>query len=151
MEKNKENKKIIVIHGPNLNTLGQREPGVYGSTTLKQINENLKKIGLQLNLNIETFQSNYEGAIVEKIQESLGECDGLIINPAAYTHTSIAIRDAILLLDIPVVEVHISNIYKREPFRHKSMIADVAMAQLSGFGVYGYEMAIRAVEKIIQV
>jgi len=142
--------KVLVIHGPNLNMLGKREPDVYGKTTLDEINKNLENQGKSLGLAVETFQSNHEGAIVDKIQDA-GELQrGLIINPAAYTHTSIAIRDAILLLDIPVIEIHLSNIYKREPFRHKSMIADVAAGQISGFGTYGYKMALDAITEMIK-
>ncbi|MDM8522085.1 type II 3-dehydroquinate dehydratase [Desulfococcaceae bacterium HSG8] len=133
--------KVLIIHGPNLNMLGKREPEIYGSTTLDEINANLKSLGQKLGLVAETFQSNYEGAIIERIQEAMGVCSGVIINPAAYTHTSIAIRDALLMLDVPLVEIHLSNIYKREPFRHKSMIADIATAQISGFGVQGYLLA----------
>ena len=142
--------KILVIHGPNLNMLGTREPELYGKTTLDEVNKNLKKVGETKGLSVETFQSNHEGAIVEKIQKARGEIDGLIINPAAYTHTSVAIRDAVLLLDAPVVEIHLSNIYRREPFRHKSMTADVATAQLAGFGAYSYSMALEAVARMIR-
>ena len=142
--------KILVIHGPNLNMLGKREPEVYGTTTLKDINASLDELGKKLGLLIETFQSNHEGAIVEKIQKAIGNQNGLIINPAALTHTSIAIRDALLLLDIPVIEVHLSNIYNREPFRHKSMISDVATAQITGFGIQGYTMALEALAGMMQ-
>lgn len=142
--------KILIIHGPNLNMLGKREPEIYGTTTLKAINASLAELGKKLGLLLETFQSNHEGAIVEKIQEAVGEQNGLIINPAALTHTSIAIRDALLLLDIPVIEVHLSNIYKREPFRHKSMISDVATAQITGFGIQGYAMALEALAGMIK-
>jgi len=142
--------KILIIHGPNLNMLGKREPEVYGTTTLKAINASLDKLGKKLGLLIATFQSNHEGAIVEKIQEAIGNQNGLIINPAALTHTSIAIRDALLLLDIPVIEVHLSNIYNREPFRHKSMISDVATAQITGFGIQGYTMALEALAGMMQ-
>ena len=148
MKQQKNIQKIMVIHGPNLNMLGKREPDIYGKDTLEEINSKLKKLGKKLGIDVDTFQSNYEGAIVEKIHEISGKYKGLIINPAAYTHTSIAIRDALLLLDMPVIEVHLSNIYKREPFRHKSMIADVATAQISGFGVHGYIMALEAIAKI---
>ena len=141
MALNTDQPKVLVIHGPNLNMLGKREPEVYGTTTLKTLNASLEDLGQRMGLELETFQSNHEGAIVEKIQEAVGEQNGLIINPAALTHTSIAIRDALLLLDIPVIEVHLSNIYKREPFRHKSMISDVATAQITGFGIPGYTMA----------
>ncbi len=150
MGKNNDDHKILVIHGPNLNMLGKREPEIYGKTTLDEINTDLEKHGKKLGLDVETFQSNHEGAIVERIQDASGKCKGLIINPAAYTHTSIAIRDALLLLDIPMIEIHLSNIYKREPFRHKSMIADIATAQISGFGVQGYSMALEAVAKMIR-
>ncbi len=149
MSHNQNSPKILIIHGPNLNMLGKREPEVYGTTTLKAINASLDELGKKLGLLLETFQSNYEGAIVEKIQEAVGEQNGLIINPAALTHTSISIRDALLLLDIPVIEVHLSNIYKREPFRHKSMISDVATAQITGFGIQGYTMALEALAGMI--
>lgn len=149
MENNKNGKKILVIHGPNLDMLGKREPELYGSTTLDQINADLKKLGESFGLFVETFQSNYEGAIVEKIHEAVNTAAGLIINPAAFTHTSVAIRDAVLMLDAPVIEIHISNIYKREPFRHKSMIAGVATGQISGFGISGYFMALGAAAKML--
>ncbi|MCP4347017.1 MAG: type II 3-dehydroquinate dehydratase [Desulfobacterales bacterium] len=142
--------KVLVVHGPNLNMLGKREPDIYGAATLDEINADLKKLGERLGIAVETFQSNHEGAMVEKIQEAVGLCKGIIINPAAYTHTSIAIRDALLLTDIPVIEIHLSNIYKREPFRHKSLIADIATAQISGFGARGYFMALKALAEMIQ-
>ena len=150
MAQNKENSKVLVIHGPNLNMLGKREPGIYGKTTLDEINRSLEKLGKRLGLAVEAFQSNHEGAIVDRIQDAAKTQKGLIINPAAYTHTSIAIRDALLLLDVPVIELHISNIYKREPFRHKSVISDVVTAQIAGFGVQGYAMALEALAKMIQ-
>jgi 3-dehydroquinate dehydratase-2 len=150
MAKSKKKVKILVINGPNLNTLGTREPGIYGDTTLADINTGMKKLGEKLGMTVQSFQSNHEGEIVEKIQKSAGKFDGLIINPAAYTHTSIAVRDAILLLDIPVIEIHLSNIYKREPFRHKSLISDVVTGRISGFGVYGYTMAIHAMGELIR-
>jgi len=143
------NRKIIVIHGPNLNMLGTREPDVYGSMTLAEIDAKMEQIGKEIGLEVETFQSNHEGAIVDKIQEATGNCQGLIINPAAYTHTSIAIRDALLLLDIPIIEVHLSNVYKREPFRHKSTISDIVTAKMVGLGVNGYFLAVKAVEQIL--
>ena len=129
--------------------LGKREPEIYGTTTLDEININLKELGKKLEIDVETFQSNYEGAIVEKIQDAMGKCRGVIINPAAYTHTSIAIRDALLLLNVPIIEIHLSNIYKREPFRHKSMISDIATGQITGCGVYGYTMALEAISRIV--
>jgi len=142
MEPLSENKIIMVIHGPNLNMLGKREPEVYGKATLDDINTNLKETGNHLGVCVETFQSNHEGAIVDKIQEIMNSHHGLIINPGAYTHTSVAIRDALLLLSFPVVEVHLSNIYKRETFRHHSMIAGVATGQISGLGGDGYIWAL---------
>jgi 3-dehydroquinate dehydratase-2 len=129
--------------------LGKREPEIYGKTGLDEINARLKSLGETLELDVETFQSNHEGEIVEKIQDAMGTCSGIIINPAAYTHTSVAIRDSLLLLDVPIIEIHLSNIYKREPFRHKSMVADIATAQISGFGVHGYMLALKGLKKII--
>lgn len=149
MVQDKVNKTILVIHGPNLNMLGKREPDIYGHTTLSKIDINLEKLGEKLGLKVETFQSNHEGDIVDQIQKASKTIQGLIINPAAYTHTSIAIRDALLLLDIPIIEIHLSNIYKREPFRHKSLISDVATGQISGFGTHGYELALKALARII--
>lgn len=142
------NKPILVIHGPNLNMLGTREPGTYGSATLSQINDALHARAEKLGTSINAFQSNHEGEIVEAIQQAAGNCSALIINPAAYTHTSVAIRDAVLLLDIPVIEVHLSNIYKREQFRHKSMIAGAATGQISGLGMHGYLLALDAAHNL---
>jgi 3-dehydroquinate dehydratase-2 len=143
-------KKILVIHGPNLNMLGKREPGIYGTTGLNDIDKDLIRLGKKLGLIVDAFQSNHEGTIVDKIQEASQKYEGLIINPAAYTHTSIAIRDALLLFKSPVIEVHLSNIYKREPFRHKSMVADVATATLCGFGHSGYYMALEAIARMLK-
>ena len=137
-----EKPPILVIHGPNLNMLGKREPEVYGKATLDDINASLHETANRLGVSVDAFQSNYEGAIVEKIQQIMHTHQGLIINPGAYTHTSVAIRDALLLLSIPVVEVHLSNIYKREPFRHHSMVAGVATGQISGLGSDGYILAL---------
>lgn len=142
MEYLPEKPAILVIHGPNLNMLGKREPDVYGKSTLDDINTALKETGNRLGLRVECFQSNHEGSIVERIQQVVNSHQGLIINPGAYTHTSVAIRDALLLLCFPVVEVHLSNIYKREPFRHHSMVADVATGQISGLGSDGYFLAL---------
>lgn len=150
MKQEKSGKKILVIHGPNLNMLGKREPEVYGKTTLDEINSTLEALGNRLGLAVETFQSNHEGVIVDKIQQAAAVQRGLVINPAAYTHTSVAIRDAILILNIPVIEIHISNIYKREPFRHKSLLSDVVTAQITGFGVQGYTMALEALAGMIE-
>ena len=150
METAKNGARVLVIHGPNLNMLGKREPDIYGKVTLDEIDSHLKELGQSLGLAVETFQSNHEGAIVEKIQAALETQNGLIINPAAYTHTSIAIRDALLLLAIPIIEVHLSNIYKRGSLRRKSMIADVVTAQISGLGANGYNMALEAMATMIQ-
>jgi 3-dehydroquinate dehydratase II len=136
---------ILVVHGPNLNMLGKREPEIYGKETLENINGALMKKGRELGVRVETFQSNHEGAIVDRLQAAFGKINGLIINPGAYTHTSVAIRDALLLLDIPIVEIHLSNIYKREPFRHHSFIAGVATGQISGLGAHGYTLALEAI------
>ncbi|RJP86054.1 MAG: type II 3-dehydroquinate dehydratase [Desulfobacteraceae bacterium] len=142
--------KILVIHGPNLNMLGKREPETYGADTLSDINTALVLHGKNQDAEVTTFQSNLEGEIVDKIQQAIGIYDGLIINPAAYTHTSIAIRDAVLLLKMPVVEVHLSNIYKREPFRHHSFLSDVVAGQIAGFGMQGYFMALDAILHILK-
>jgi 3-dehydroquinate dehydratase-2 len=145
----RQNKPIFVVHGPNLNMLGKREPEHYGGQTLDEINESLRAKAIELGLQVSTFQSNHEGKIVEAIQEAVGRIRGLIINPAAYTHTSVAIRDAVLLLDVPTIEVHLSNIHKREPFRHRSYIADIATAQISGLGASGYLFALEALAQRI--
>lgn len=137
--------KILVIHGPNLNLLGRREPHLYGHLTLADINARIVEKGRQLGLDVETFQSNHEGAIVDKIQQAMDACQGLVINPAAYTHTSVAIRDALAMLDVPVIEVHLSNIHKREAFRHHSMVSAVATGQIAGLGAQGYILAIEAI------
>lgn len=142
-------KKILVIHGPNLNLLGAREPQFYGAQTLEDIDGAIADLGRRLELDVDAFQSNHEGVIVEKIQEARGRYHGLILNTAAYTHTSIAIRDAVSLLDIPVVEVHLSNIYKREPFRHHSLLADVVTGQITGFGGTGYLLGLHALSAIV--
>ncbi len=141
-------KKILVIHGPNLNLLGQREPDVYGRTTLKQIDGELQKIAKAEKVALEAFQSNHEGEIVERIGKAKGKFDCILINPAAYTHTSVAIRDAISAVSIPVVEVHLSNIYAREEFRHTSLISPVAVGQVSGFGIDSYRLGLKAAIEI---
>ena len=144
-----EQKKILVIHGPNLNMLGKREPDVYGSETLEDVNKMLVQRATGLGLAVEVFQSNHEGELVDKIQEAVGTCSGLIINPAAYTHTSVAIKDALLLLDVPMIEVHISNVYKREPFRHGSMVSDVVTGKIVGLGTHGYKLALDALAEMV--
>src|SRR5690242_19926350 len=136
--------KVLVLHGPNLNLLGEREPEIYGRVTLAQIDDELRRLGRELGLNVDTFQSNSEGALVDRIQAARGQYQALVINPAAYTHTSVAIRDAIAMLGIPVVEVHLSNVYRREPFRHHSTIADIVDGRIMGFGPDSYYLALRA-------
>src|SRR5271166_796070 len=136
---------VLVVHGPNLNLLGEREPEVYGRTRLADIDRELKQLGAELGIKVKTFQSNSEGDIITRIQEARGKIDALLINPAGYTHTSVAIRDAILALEAPAIEVHLSNVYRREPMRHRSTIADVAVARIMGFGAPGYALALRSV------
>lgn len=140
--------KIVVIQGPNLNMLGVREPQVYGLMRLEQIHAQMKDFAGQSGVEIEFYQSNLEGEIVDRIQECYGDADGVIINPAAYTHTSIAIRDAISAIGIPVIEVHISNIYRREEFRQKSMTAPACTSSIIGFGPFGYHLAMMGMLQI---
>lgn len=135
---------ILVLHGPNLNLLGTREPSMYGSLSLKEINATIEDLARQEGIRVDARQSNLEGELVTWIQEAKGQFDAIVINPAGYTHSSIAIRDAIAAVEIPTVEVHLSNLYKRESFRHRSYIAAVAVGQISGFGPFGYLLGIRA-------
>ena len=135
---------LLVLHGPNLNLLGKREPHIYGSVTLEEINHFLVKEAERLGATVVCFQSNHEGVLVDKIQEALGLYQGVIINAGAYTHTSVAIRDAIAAVKIPTVEVHLSNIYQRESFRHHSYIAPIAIGQISGFGPNSYRLGLQA-------
>lgn len=137
-------KKVLVINGPNLNMLGTRSPEVYGKITLKDLENMIRNEGRKLDLEVDTFQSNHEGAIIDKIHDSYGRIDYIIINPGAFSHYSIAIRDAIEAVGLPAVEVHISNIYSREEFRHNSVVAPVCVGQISGFGVQGYMLALQA-------
>ncbi|MEA5418359.1 type II 3-dehydroquinate dehydratase [Spirulina sp. CCNP1310] len=136
---------ISVLHGPNLNLLGQREPGIYGVLTLAAINAQLMADGAELGVNLTCFQSNHEGELVDQIQGGLNTVDGFVINAGAYTHTSVAIRDAIAAVQIPTVEVHLSNIYRREEFRHHSYIAPVVIGQISGFGAMSYRLGLKAI------
>jgi 3-dehydroquinate dehydratase-2 len=148
---NKQGKqmKIVVIQGPNLNMLGHREQNIYGPMKLEDIHAQMKAYAEQNKLEIEFFQSNLEGEIVDRIQECLGDADGIIINPAAYTHTSIAIRDAIAAVQIPTLEVHLSNIYQREEFRQKSLIAPVCAGQIAGMGPFSYHLAMVGMGQIM--
>ncbi len=142
-------KKILIIHGPNLNLLGQRQKEVYGEGTLEHINSQLEALAKENNLSLEIFQSNHEGDIVDKIGKSKeNQTQGILINPAAYTHTSVAIRDAILAVNLPTVEVHISNIYARENFRQTSLISPVCVGQISGFGINSYLLGLKAIMNV---
>lgn len=135
---------VLVLHGPNLNLLGLREPGIYGSLTLDEINHLLEQEGQTLQAKLSIIQSNHEGVLVDVIQNALGQHQGILINAGAYTHTSVAIRDAIAAVNLPTVEVHLSNIYRREAFRHHSYIAPVAIGQISGFGSQSYLLGLQA-------
>lgn len=141
---------ILVIHGPNLNLLGTREPDIYGSVTLAQIDEGLRTYGEGRGLEVECFQSNHEGAIVDKLHESRGHVAGIIINAGGLTHTSVSLRDAISAIKIPTVEVHLSNLYAREDFRHRSMLAPVCMGQIAGLGAIGYRLALEALAQLLK-
>ena len=135
--------RILVIHGPNLNLLGLREPEIYGAQTLTNINDHLQQLAQQNDLTLNCYQSNHEGEIVDTIHRARGQYDAIIINPAAFTHTSVAIRDALAGVAIPFVEVHLSNVHQREAFRHHSYFSDLAVGVICGLGAYGYEAALR--------
>ena len=143
-------RKILVIHGPNLNLLGDREADIYGKVTIDDINKDLKKIAKEKKAELTVFQSNHEGEIVELIGKSKNKYDAIVINPAAYTHTSVAIRDAISAVNVPTVEVHLSNIYAREEFRRTSLISDVAKGQICGFGKMSYILGLEAAVSLIR-
>lgn len=136
--------KILVIHGPNLNLLGKREPDIYGTVTLDEINSLLTALAKELGIEVSFFQSNHEGELVQKIQDAMGVYQAIVINPGAYTHTSVALRDAISSTGIPTVETHLSNIHRREEFRKHSYVAGVALGQIAGFGPDSYLLALRA-------
>ena len=136
--------KVLVVNGPNLNLLGAREPDKYGTKTLDQINNELKEFAIQKGVEIDFYQSNIEGEIVDAIQKAKGIYDGIILNPAAYTHTSVAIRDALLAVQIPTVEVHLSNVYSRDEFRQTTYTTGVCIGQIAGCGGYGYQLALSA-------
>jgi 3-dehydroquinate dehydratase-2 len=141
--------KIVVIQGPNLNMLGVREQHIYGPMKLEQIHAQMKEFAAQNNMEVEFFQSNLEGEIVDKVQECYGDADGIIINAAAYTHTSIAIRDAIAAVNLPAIEVHISNVHRREDFRKENKIAPVCTSSVVGFGPFGYHLAMMGMLQIM--
>jgi len=139
--------KVMVINGPNLNLLGTREPEMYGSNTLEQINDSMNRLASSLDMELTFYQSDIEGEIIDQLHKAGRDCDGVIINPAGYSHTSVAILDAIKSISIPVVEVHLSNIYKREEFRRKSITGSGALGVISGFGKTGYHLAMRALRE----
>ena len=141
---------ILLIHGPNLQLLGKRQPKIYGSQTLEDINLHLSEIALQRGVELKTFQSNHEGEIVSCIGDHIDWADGVLINPAAYTHTSVAIRDALSAVNLPVIEIHLSNIYARESFRHHSYISAIAVGVIGGFGAYSYDLALDAMIHILK-
>ncbi|MBL0387013.1 type II 3-dehydroquinate dehydratase [Tumebacillus sp. ITR2] len=136
--------KLLVLHGPNLNLLGTREPEVYGRTTLEQINRDLTALAQEFGVEIDCYQSNHEGALIDRLQAAMGNTHGILFNPGGYTHTSVALRDCVSGIRIPTIEVHLSNIHAREEFRHRSMLAPVCMGQISGLGAIGYTLGFHA-------
>ena len=141
---------ILLVHGPNLNLLGKRQPEIYGTQTLDNINHYLIQVAQKQGIELKTFQSNHEGEIVSKIGANIDWANGILINPAAYTHTSVAIRDALSAVSLPVIEIHLSNIYKREDFRHHSYVSPIAVGVICGFGNHSYELALNAIINILQ-
>ena len=142
---------ILLIHGPNLHLLGQRQPEIYGSQTLADIDQHLVEVATQRNITLKIFQSNHEGEIVTTIGQHIDWADGILINPAAYTHTSVAIRDALATIGLPVIELHLSNVHGRESFRHHSYIAPIAIGTIAGFGAFSYDLALEAMIQHLNV
>ena len=142
--------KILILHGPNLNLLGSREPDVYGRMTLTQIDEQLVTLGRELGVEAHSMQTNHEGALIDALQDARNWANGVVFNPGGYSHTSVALRDAIAAIGIPVVEVHLSNVYAREEFRHKSLISAVCKGKIAGFGWRSYTLGLRALVDLIQ-
>ena len=143
--------KILILHGPNLNMLGSREPDVYGRMTLPEIDQQLVTLGNELGVEVRSKQSNHEGALIDALQDARSWADGVVFNPGGYTHTSVALRDAITAIGIPVVEVHLSNVYTREEFRHRSLISAVCSGKIAGFGWRSYTLGLRALVDLIQL
>ena len=143
-------KKVLVLNGPNLNLLGEREPQVYGTATYDELKKQLEREAQLLLLELECFQSNHEGALIDKVHQARAQVEGIIINPGGFTHTSVALRDALLAVDIPFIEVHLSNIAAREPFRRHSYLSDKAAGVIFGFGTLGYSMAITAIAQCLR-
>lgn len=142
--------KILILHGPNLNLLGTREPEIYGSMTLVDINQKMVALGTELNAEITCLQSNHEGALIDALQDARAWANGVVFNPGGYTHTSVALRDAISAIVIPVIEVHLSNVYAREDFRHTSLVSAVCKGKVTGFGWHSYELGLRGLVDIIK-
>jgi 3-dehydroquinate dehydratase-2 len=141
---------VLVVNGPNLNLLGTREPHIYGHTTLAQIDEELRVVGEGLGLAVQTFQSNHEGALIDRVQQARGEAAALIVNAGGYTHTSVALRDALAAVALPVIEVHLSHLAAREEFRQRSLLAPVCVAQITGLGAFGYRLALEAAAHLLR-
>lgn len=139
--------QILVVHGPNLNLLGKREPEIYGTQTLADIDADLSVLAKELGVEVESIQSNHEGALIDRIQESMGHADGILINPGGFTHSSVALRDALVATDLPVVEIHLSNVYARESFRKLSYVSPIAIGVISGLGAQGYQFGLEALVK----